>query len=102
VLRFDFAAGEEKKVIAAVDAYRLSADGEQLTYMQNGKAGIVSARGDNAKGTTLNHSDLKPGLHRAPNGNNSSTKPGACSATITTNPVCTASIGQPNASAISH
>jgi tricorn protease len=59
VLRFDFAAGEEKKVIAAVDAYRLSADGEQLTYMQNGKAGIVSARGDNAKGTTLNHSDLK-------------------------------------------
>jgi tricorn protease len=57
--RYSFDDREEKSVIKAIDAYKLSAEGDKIVYRQRDAVGIIEASSTDSKGEALDLSDLK-------------------------------------------
>ncbi len=60
--RFSFEDREEKLVIADINAYQLSADGNQLVYREGEKVGIIEAKETESKGKPIDLSELRMNL----------------------------------------
>ncbi|MDX2472920.1 MAG: PDZ domain-containing protein, partial [Candidatus Krumholzibacteria bacterium] len=60
---FDFAKGESRTVIAGIDSYKLSADGQYIGYTKAHDAGVIAASVADAEHEKLDVSDLRLNLN---------------------------------------